>query len=328
MSNSDPIRPVEWRDSALYLLDQLVLPEYLSFIRHEKVKDVTHSIKTMLVRGAPAIGCAAAYGYVLAQKENDPDAAVRELREARPTAVNLAWAIDRMDAAKKIGKSLLLEANRILAEDIAACKMMGSIGSDLIDPASYVLTHCNAGALATGGYGTALGVIRTAWEQKKLVQVFASETRPRQQGIKLTAWELSHDGIEVEVVPDTGICALMGDGLVDYVITGADRIAANGDVINKIGTQQLAVLAHHYGIPVMVVAPRSTVDLDSPTGQSVLIEHRSPKEVYKGREMPGVTFRNQAFDITPAKLIDCIVTETGIHDPQNLQATTGKVPAR
>jgi len=320
---TDPIRPVEWRDGALYLLDQLVLPDQLSYIRHEKVKDVIISIKTMVVRGAPAIGCAAAYGYLLAQKENDPDEAVKALREARPTAVNLAWAIDRMDAAKKKGWPLFLEAGKILNEDIKACHKMGMLGSGVLENRIYnVMTHCNAGALATGGHGTALGVIRSMAVRGTLGKVYASETRPRQQGIKLTAWELSHDGIEVEVVPDTGAAALLATGDVDVIITGADRITANGDVINKIGTLQLAILGEHYGVPLMVVAPQSTVDMNSPNGQSVPIEHRSPKEVYKGREMPGVTFRNQAFDVTPAKMIDCIVTETGVHDPQDFQTSS------
>jgi len=325
---NDPIKPVEWRDNALYLIDQTVLPDYLSYVRHEKVRDVTHSIKTMLVRGAPAIGCAAAYGYVLAQNEEDPDSSVQALREARPTAVNLAWALDRMEAAKQKDKPLFLEAEKILAEDITACKKIGRYGADLIAQGSRVLTHCNAGALATGGYGTALGVIRWAWKQGKLKQVFASETRPRQQGIKLTAWELSYDGIPVEVIPDTGISTLMASGEVNFVITGADRIAANGDVVNKIGTQQLAILAHHYHIPFLVAAPMSTVDLASLAGQSVWIEHRSPKEVWKGKAMDGVTFRNQAFDVTPANLIMRIITERGVYVPEELKTAAGEDPAR
>jgi len=319
--NENPILPVEWRDGALYLLDQTELPDMVMHIRVEKSKDLVTLIKNMTVRGAPAIGCAAAYGFLLAQKDDDPVASVQALRAARPTAHNLIRILDRMEEAKQADRPLFLEAEKILAEDIAQCLNMGKLGATLIKRGSKVLTHCNAGALATGGWGTALGVIREAWAQTKIVKVYAGETRPRQQGIKLTAWELSYDDIPVEVVCDSAVAALMETGEVDMVITGADRIAANGDVVNKIGTFQLAIVAKYYSIPLMVVAPMTTVDFDSPNGHSVPIEHRSPKEVYKGREMPGVTFRNQAFDVTPANLIDCIVTETGIHDPQDFPTT-------
>lgn len=318
MEDKKEIRPVEWRDDALYLIDQRELPDMLSWVRIEKLKDLLTAIKTMQVRGAPAIGCAAAFGFYLAARESRRTEGVRELRQARPTAVNLNWALDRMQDAHDMERDLLTEAQSILDEDIAANQAMGVFGAGLVEGPVPVLTHCNAGALATGGYGTALGVVRAGWEEGRITEVFATETRPRLQGTKLTAWELAYDGIPSTVLTDSAAASLLSEGKVKWLIVGADRIAENGDVANKIGTLSLAVIANHFDIPMMVVAPLSTIDWDSKTGGDIPIESRSEKEVWKGKRSELVSFKNQAFDITPADLIDWIVTERGTFKPSNL----------
>ncbi len=332
--NNDEIRPVSWHKDALHILDQRVLPGETRYLRVETVQHCTEAIRDMVVRGAPAIGIAAAYGVVLAARarySRDPDnwrAAIVEdidlLAGARPTAVNLEWALERMK--RVIGESrgdpvpaLLAEANAILEEDIAGNRAMGQYGAALIEPGSSVITHCNAGALATGGYGTALGVIRAAWQQGKLNEVFADETRPWLQGSRLTAWELAHDGVPVSVIADSAAASVLRDCAISWVIVGADRVAANGDVANKIGTYSLAVAARHHGVKVMVAAPLSTVDLDSRTGADIPIENRALEEVWGSTGVsappPLVTVRNPAFDITPAELIDVFVTEKGVVRP-------------
>jgi methylthioribose-1-phosphate isomerase len=285
----------------------------------------------MVVRGAPAIGIAAAYGVVLAARDAYGKAPaswrpvlegdLERLAGARPTAVNLFWALDRMRAvmATLTGDpvpALLAEADRILADDLAANHRMARLGAELIEGPCAVLTHCNTGSLATGGYGTALGVIRTAYAAGKLTRVYADETRPWLQGARLTAWELVQDGIPVEVVVEGAAASLMRRGEVRWVIVGADRVAANGDVANKIGTYGLAVLARHHGVRFMVVAPTSTVDLAVPDGESIPIETRSPDEVLGcgGHRVAaeGAGAWNPAFDVTPAALIDALVTERGV----------------
>jgi methylthioribose-1-phosphate isomerase len=268
----------------------------------------------MVVRGAPAIGVSAAFGLAMtAMQGGDLAAAAAELRRARPTAVNLAWAIDRMLRASG---DLTREAERILAEDLAANRAMGAHGAQLLGDRVTVLTHCNAGALATAGYGTALGVIRAAVEAGKRVAVFADETRPYLQGARLTAWELQRDGIDVTLITDSMAGHFFQQGQFDAVIVGADRIAANGDAANKIGTYTVAVLAHAHGVPFYVAAPVSTIDPDCPSGAQIPIEERSAQEVteiFGSRVAPeGISVRHPAFDVTPARLISAIITERGV----------------
>lgn len=313
----DTIHPIEWKDDVLYLIDQRELPDMLMHLRIETVRQCATAIKNMTVRGAPAIGIAAAFGFVLGDRAGDEEG-IEILRKARPTAANLNWAIEHMDRARLEGKDLLAEAQSILKKDIVANFAMGEFGAVKISVDGPILTHCNAGALATGGYGTALGVVRAGWKQKRITEVFVTETRPRLQGSKLTAWELAYDEIPVTVLTDSAAASLMSEGRLNWVITGADRIAKNGDVANKTGTLSLAVLANHYDIPFMVVAPTSTIDWDSNTGRDIPIEERSAKEVWKGRQMDLVGYRNQAFDVTPAYLIDWIVTERGSFRPGRL----------
>ena len=275
--------------------------------------EVAAAIRDMVVRGAPAIGVAAAFGLVLAKLRRDDIAvAAKELRDARPTAVNLAWAIDRMlrahcDAA---------EAEKIFREDVEANRRIGRFGSDLLGAQATVLTHCNAGALATAGYGTALGVIRAAIEQGKKVAVFADETRPYLQGARLTAWELAQDGIDVTLITDNMAGHFFQQAKFDAVIVGADRIAANGDTANKIGTYTVAVLANAHGVPFYVAAPISTVDIATPDGAAIPIEERSAREVVEIAGTPiapkGIAVRHPAFDVTPARLISAIITDRGV----------------
>ena len=266
----------------------------------------------MVVRGAPAIGVAAAYGMAMAR---DLEAAARELKAARPTAVNLAWAVDLMLAAN----GDVAVAERIHREDVENCRTMGRFGAELLGATSTVLTHCNAGALATAGYGTALGVVRAAVESGKRVAVFADETRPYLQGARLTAWELQQDGIDVTVITDNMAGHFFQEGKFDAVIVGADRIAANGDAANKIGTYTVAVLANAHGIPFYVAAPLSTIDRACPNGAAIPIEERSAQEVVDingSRVAPvGVSVRHPAFDVTPARLITAIITERGVLRP-------------
>ncbi|HET9407400.1 MAG TPA: S-methyl-5-thioribose-1-phosphate isomerase [Candidatus Sulfotelmatobacter sp.] len=333
------IQTLEWTDHGVRFLDQTKLPTeetYVTCKTHEQVADV---IRTMVVRGAPAIGVAAAMGIALAVKNSkaenvgdlkrDFDQACDIIGKTRPTAVNLFWAIRRMNEKfervrirpiSQIKQTLIEEAQRMHAEDIAANQAMGKHGATLMPSAGGVLTHCNAGALATAGYGTALGVIRAAIEQGKKIHVYADETRPFLQGSRLTAWELVKDGIPTTVISDNMAGAMMKQGKIGAIVVGADRIAANGDVANKIGTYTLAVLAKEHGIPFYVAAPISTVDLACPDGSKIPIEQRNAKEVshFAGKQMvpDGVEIENPAFDVTPAKYVAAIITEKGIaRDP-------------
>jgi len=279
--------------------------------------EVAEAIRTMVVRGAPAIGVSAAFGMAMAARAGDDlHEAARLLKSSRPTAVNLAWAVDRMLAHDG---DLTAEAERILAEDVEANRRMGRFGAQLLGETATVLTHCNAGALATGGYGTALGVIRAAVESGKRVAVFADETRPYLQGARLTAWELQQDGIDVTLITDNMSGHFFQQGKFDAVIVGADRIAANGDAANKIGTYTVAVLAHVHGVPFYVAAPMSTVDPACPSGEHIPIEERSAQEVTEilgARIAPeGIHVRHPAFDVTPARLITAIITEKGVFRP-------------
>lgn len=327
-----PDHAVVWHDGRLYLADQRLLPERAEFIGLDSASAVADAIGNMIVRGAPAIGVAAAYGVVLgardayAEKGVDWRAALgpelRRLAEARPTAVNLAWAIRRMEhlsgclAEGDPVPALLIEAKAIHAQDRAANRRMGDLGAGLIEGPTDVITHCNAGAIATGGYGTALGVIRSAHAAGKIRMVFADETRPWLQGARLTAWELMEDGIPVTLQAEGAAASLLAGGNVGWVIVGADRIAANADVANKIGTYGLAILARYHGVKVMVAAPTSTIDLCVPTGFAIPIEERDPDELLfcrGGRLAPqGCAARNPVFDVTPAALVDAIVTERGV----------------
>jgi methylthioribose-1-phosphate isomerase len=329
------IQTLEWTDSGVRFIDQTKLPTEETYVvcrTHEQVADV---IRTMVVRGAPAIGVSAAMGIALGVK-NSKASTVGELApefdqicdvigKTRPTAVNLFWAIARMREKfaslrvrplAQIKQALIEEANRMHAEDIAANQAMGRYGAALMPASGGVLTHCNAGALATCGYGTALGVIRAAVEQGKKIHVYADETRPFLQGSRLTAWELMKDGIPTTVISDNMAGAMMKQGKIAAVVVGADRIAANGDVANKIGTYTVAVLAKEHGIPFYVAAPFSTIDMATPDGSKIPIEQRNAREVthIAGKQMvpDGVLVENPAFDVTPAKYVSAIVTERGI----------------
>jgi methylthioribose-1-phosphate isomerase len=326
---------VRWSEEGVVMLDQRLLPEREAYLVCGSVEEVAQAIETLAVRGAPAIGCAAAFGvaraaHVSAAREAEAlaaevAAAIRRLAATRPTAVNLFWALERMrvrlagargsDAAS-LRAALLREAEAILAEDVAACRALGRAGAALVPDGARILTHCNAGALATGGYGTALGVVRAAVEAGRRVSVLADETRPFLQGARLTAWELARDGIPVAVVTDGMPAHLMQRGEVDLVIVGADRVAANGDVANKIGTYGLALLAKAHGIPFYVAAPCSTIDLATPDGAAIPIEERGRDEVARvaGRAVvpEGVPVRHPAFDVTPAALVTALVTERGV----------------
>jgi methylthioribose-1-phosphate isomerase len=339
---NDSIRAVMWRDDSLHLLDQRLLPRREQYLVLEHSGDVADAIRSMVVRGAPAIGIAAAYGAVLAARQRFAESPqgwrdafeqdMASLQQARPTAVNLGWAVGRMreKAAVVNGDpvaALLAEAIAIHDEDIRANHAMGTLGAAFIDNGSGVLTHCNTGSLATGGYGTALGVIRSAWSSGKISEVFADETRPWLQGARLTAWELVQDQIPVTLLVDGAAAHLMRQGRVQWVIVGSDRIAANGDVANKIGTYSAAVAARHHGVKFMVVAPASTVDMTIATGADIPIEARPPEEVLELGGQPvaaaGARAWNPAFDVTPAALIDVIVTERGaVQNPD-----TGKMRA-
>ncbi len=329
------IQTLEWTDQGVRFLDQTKLPTEETYVTCKTSDQVADAIRTMIVRGAPAIGVAAAMGIALAAKNSpaestgdlkrDLDQACDVIGKTRPTAVNLFWAIRRMQEKferlrirplSQIRQELIEEAKRMHAEDIAANQAMGRHGATLMPSAGGVLTHCNAGALATAGYGTALGVIRAAVEQGKKIHVFADETRPFLQGARLTAWELMKDGIPTTVISDNMAGAMMKQNKIGAIVVGADRIAANGDVANKIGTYTVAVLAKEHGIPFYVAAPISTVDLQCPDGSQIPIEQRNTKEVshIAGRQMvpDGVSIENPAFDVTPAKYVTAIITERGI----------------
>ena len=317
-ASSTHVTPLRWDGRSLFLLDQRLLPREEVWIECRTSSEVVEAIRTMVVRGAPAIGVSAAFGLAMAaQRGDDLQVAGDELRQARPTAVNLAWAIDRMLRVHAQGTGdLTQEAERILTEDVAANRRMGEYGAELLGAQTTVLTHCNAGALATGGYGTALGVIRAAVEAGKRVAVFADETRPYLQGARLTAWELQRDGIDVTLITDSMSGHFFQQGKFDAVIVGADRIAANGDAANKIGTYTVAVLAHAHGVPFYIAAPVSTIDPHCPTGAEIPIEERSAQEVTDigGTRMApeGIHVRHPAFDVTPARLITAIITERGV----------------
>ena len=332
---STELMTVSWKDNSVVMIDQTELPNKLAFVKCTKYEQVADCIKNLVVRGAPAIGVAAAFGLALAamkSKASSPselmhelETAFKTLRNTRPTAVNLFWALDRVmqkaksqASVKAIREAVLNEALKMAEEDIQANRQMGSFGASLIEDGDAILTHCNAGALATVAYGTALGVLRAAKEQGKRINVIATETRPVLQGARLTAFELKHDGIDVSVAPDTAVGSLIARGMIRKVIVGADRVLRTGHVFNKIGTYQVAVLAKKHSIPFYVAAPLSSFDLKSSPDQ-VTIEERSFDEVVMmggKRVVPkGVRVFNPAFDVTPPELISGIITEKGVLTP-------------
>ncbi len=327
----DRIRPILWTGETLDLLDQRKLPFEVEHLSSRTSDEVAAAIHSLAVRGAPAIGIAAAWGVVLAARAIEAgdgaeaalklEPALQRLNAARPTAVNLAWALARMRRVLKPAGAdwrqvLEREAQAIAEEDLAANRHMGELGAALIEPGSGVLTHCNTGSLATAGFGTALGVIRAGVAQERIARVFADETRPWQQGARLTVWELQQDGIDATLIADSAAAHLMKTGVVQWVVVGADRICANGDTANKIGTYQLAIAARHHGVRFMVVAPSSTVDMDTASGDLIEIEERDPGEMLGigGVRIvaEGIRAWNPVFDVTPGGLIDAIVTEKGV----------------
>jgi methylthioribose-1-phosphate isomerase len=324
-------RPIQWLNDELVLLDQRRLPHVVEYVRCRAAAEVADAIRTMVVRGAPAIGIAAAYGVALAARARYAVAGsgwrtalaedFAQLRAARPTAVNLMWALARMEAActgiaDDPFAPLLALARRLHAEDLRVNSRIGARGAELIAPGAGVLTHCNAGALATAGYGTALGVVRSAWRAGRISAVYATETRPWLQGARLTAWELLQDGIDVTLIADSAAAWLMQQGRVQWIVAGADRIAANGDCANKIGTYALATLARAHGVRFMIAAPLSTIDRETASGADIPIEHRAETELthLAGTAIaaPGVRALNPVFDVTPAHLIDALATEKGV----------------
>jgi len=335
----DSVRPIVWEQGRLQLLDQRKLPQSREMLELPDIAAAADAIRDMVVRGAPAIGITAAYAVVIAARARFEQAPERWrellqpdlelLASARPTAVNLAWAIEEMGRVlEQVGDAdpvsqLEKRAIEIHRQDIEANHAMGRLGSQLIREKCAVLTHCNTGSLATGGYGTALGVIRSGFTDGQISMVYADETRPWLQGARLTAWELVQDGVPVSVLADGAAASLMKQGKVGWVIVGSDRIAANGDVVNKIGTYSLAVNARHHGVKFMVVAPTSTVDLGTASGEDIPIENRPASEILScgGREIAaaGADAWNPVFDVTPAELVDFIVTEKGVVDAPNQQ---------
>jgi len=336
---------IDLQDDLIVMVDQRKLPAQEVYVRCRTAPEVAKAIRTMVIRGAPAIGVAAAYGIALGMRRSTAKGTTQFTVEfqktcdlmagTRPTAVNLFWAIDRLKRAfaegaqagespKELSARLDREAKAIHDEDVANCRLMGGHGAEMVKDGARVLTHCNAGALATAGYGSALGVIRAAVEQGKKIAVFADETRPFMQGARLTAWELVRDGINTTVITESMAGPLMRDGEIDIVIVGADRIAANGDTANKIGTYTVAVLAHEHGIPFYVAAPLSTIDLATPEGKLIPIEERDQREVTHfgtSRVTPeGAKTRNPAFDVTPHRYIAGIITERGILRPPYAQS--------
>ena len=327
MTSKLSVQALQWTGSSLKILDQRQLPVHIHYDEYHTASGVSMAIKSMQVRGAPAIGIAAAYGVVLSAMEHFPgdqwqtaiDQDIEHLAASRPTAVNLFWALDKM--RQQLGLSaedpvpgLTQMAEQIHADDLAANLAMGERGAELLGDAKAVLTHCNAGALATGGYGTALGVIRSAYQRGHLQTVYADETRPWLQGARLTVWELAQDGIPATLIADSAAAWLMKSGKIDWIVVGADRITANGDVANKIGTYSLAVLAKQHGVKVMVAAPCSTFDFSLDSGDHIEIEERNPKELLPECYLTDdslVSAWNPVFDVTPAELITAIVTERG-----------------
>lgn len=344
MSQNTQVYPVIWNEDSVLLIDQTRLPSEYTFVEISRSEDMAEAIKTMIVRGAPAIGVAAAYGMYLGAREIQTqdreqfliqlEQVAQSLRSTRPTAVNLFWAIARMlrtayetiGSVEQLKQILLNTAQTINAEDLQTCQAIGDRGLEVLptnpDKLS-ILTHCNAGALATAGYGTALGVVRSAWREQRLGRVYADETRPRLQGAKLTAWECVQEGIPVTLITDSMAAHCMQRGLIHAVVVGADRIAANGDTANKIGTYSLALVAKAHNIPFFVAAPLSTVDFELASGSQIPIEERDPTEIYAVGETiitpDGVEFYNPAFDVTPAELISAIITEHGAFAPNELQ---------
>ena len=338
----DRIRPIRWTGDTLDLLDQRKLPFSVEYVPCQTSGAVAVAIHALIVRGAPAIGIAAAWGVVLAAREIDTisggtidtateaaerlEPVMQQLNAARPTAVNLAWALQRMrrtlaNAGSDWREALFREAQAIASEDLAANHRMGKLGAQLIANGSGVLTHCNTGSLATAGFGTALGVIRAGVAQGRIERVFAGETRPWLQGARLTVWELQQDGIDATLIADAAASHLMKTGQVQWVIVGADRICANGDVANKIGTYQLAIAARYHGVKFMVVAPSSTVDMATANGGKIEIEERDPAELLgiggTRTAAEGVRAWNPVFDVTPSELIDAVVTERGVVERPN-----------
>jgi methylthioribose-1-phosphate isomerase len=314
----EPERILRLEDDAVVFLDQRRLPLEEVDVRCASASAVADAIRTMVVRGAPAIGVAAAYGIALASEQGeDLVAADRVLRESRPTAVNLAWALDEMrdDPSPE-------HARRIHHEEVERCRQMAAHTAELLAPGTRALTHCNAGGLATGGYGSAVGALLAAWDRGVLEHVWVDETRPLLQGARLTAWELETASIPHAVIADAAAASLMAAGEIHCVITGADRIAANGDTANKIGTYSLAVLARHHELPLYIVAPSTTIDLHAPNGAAIPIEERDPAEISER-----FAARNPAFDVTPADLITAIVTESGVHRAPFAHSLAGAVAA-
>jgi methylthioribose-1-phosphate isomerase len=332
------IETLRWAEGRLELLDQRLLPMEVVYVSCGTAAEVAEAITKMVVRGAPAIGCAAAYGVALAALrlgdvartafDDGLEQAIHQLGRSRPTAVNLHWALDRMQACARAlaqaapaqaAAALLKEAHAITAEDVQVNRAMGAAGAALIPDGARVLTHCNAGALATAGHGTALGVIRSAVEAGKRISVIADETRPFLQGARLTAWELMRDGIPVTLAADVSAGYLMSRGEVDAIIVGADRVAANGDTANKVGTYPLSVLAQRHRVPFYVACPLSTIDLRIASGAGIPIEERAAEEVTGFRDLRwapvGVSVRNPSFDVTPAELITALITERGVVRP-------------
>jgi len=328
------VRTIQWRNGTVVMIDQRLLPTQEVYRVCRDYREVARGIKDMMIRGAPAIGVAAALGIALGMRRarGNPARAFERIcdafAETRPTAANLFWAIERMRRAfaqaqdgslENIREALLREARAIHREDIANNRTLGKHGAALIPPEAHVLTHCNAGALATAGYGTALGVIRAAVEAGKNISVLATETRPFLQGARLTAWELKKDHIPVTLITDSMAGPFMRRGVVTCAVVGADRIAANGDVANKIGTYTLAVLAKRHSVPFFVAAPTSTIDLSCPNGEKIPIENRNPNEVTHigDRQIapPGIRVANPAFDVTPHALVTAIITERGVVRP-------------
>ncbi len=340
----EPVRTIAWDEDGLVILDQRRLPDEEVYLRLDDVDAVIDAIRDMAVRGAPAIGITAAYGVVVAARNRGSAGTadrvegfredIQRMGAARPTAVNLRWALARMNAVLErapddLVDALIKEARAIHHEEIEANQTMGLLGADLIEPGSCVYTHCNTGALATGGSGTALAVIRQAWHENRLGKIFAGETRPWLQGARLTAWELAREQIPVTVAPDSAAAFLMQRGQIQWVILGADRVAANGDVANKIGTYSLAVAARHHGVRFMVVAPVSSVDFSTASGAGIELEQRPAGEVWRAvanKPTPAcVDITNPAFDITPAELIDVFVAEKGIvKNPDKVRMQTLK----
>ena len=335
MVNNSSIQTMRWADGKFEMIDQRILPSRFEYISYDSAESVAEGIKTMVVRGAPAIGCAAAFGIALEglklNKENNKDylknieIAFKVLSESRPTAVNLFWALAKMKkvlnenitlSLENLSNLLLQEAIAIMEEDININKQMGAFGANLLKDGDVVLTHCNAGALATAGHGTALGVIRSAVEQGKKISVIADETRPFLQGARLTSWELIQDNIPVTLITDNMSGHIMSKGEINAIIVGTDRVAANGDVANKIGTYMVAVLAKRHNIPFYVACPISTIDMNCISGSLIPIEERESNEVTGFREnqwaAKGVKVRNPSFDVTPAELVTALITEKGI----------------